>query len=77
MNNKKVLDSYLPEREIVSRKHTQIANIQPSTWRNYLGEHVNKYKSGEIIKNSPTMREKYPDLVGEELDGSPYMVSYS
>lgn len=73
LNNRKVLDSYAPGKEIVSRKHTQIADIKPSTWQSYLNEHVNKYGPGEIIKDSPTMRERYPGLVGEELDGLPYM----
>src|SRR5437763_8599503 len=73
LNNKKVLDSYDPEREIVSRKHTQISEIQPTTWQGYLNEHVTKYQPGQIVKDSPSMREKYPDLVGEELSGQQYM----
>lgn len=68
-----MLDSYTPEREIVSRKHTQIADIQPGTWQGYLAEHANKYKEGETIKDSPTMRDKCPDLVGTTLKGMPYM----
>lgn len=73
LNNKKVLDSYTPDKEIVSRKHTQIADIQPSTWQGYLSEHANKYAPGEIVKDSPTMREKYPDLVGRRLQGRQYI----
>ena len=73
LNNKKILDSYVPRKEIISRKHTQIADIQPSTWQGYLNEHAKKYPPGEIIKDSPTMRDRYPDLVGKKLGGLPYM----
>ncbi|GLZ39758.1 hypothetical protein [Actinokineospora sp. NBRC 105648] len=73
LNNRKVLDSYVPDREIISRKHTQIASIKAATWQAYLAEHENKYKRGQTIKDTPTMREKYPDLVGEEVTGLPYM----
>ena len=73
LDNKKVLDSYKPNEEIVSRKHTQISEIQPTTWQGYLNEHVTKYSPGETVKDSPSMREKYPNLVGEELSGQQYM----
>lgn len=73
LDNKKVLDSYKPGREIVSRKHTQIAEIKPETWKGYLAEHANKYKPGRIVRDTPSMRTKYPGLVGEEIDGLPYM----
>lgn len=73
LDNKKVLDSYRPRREIVSRKHTQIADIQPGTWQSYLREHETKYKPGERVKDSSTMREKYPDLVGQDIRGAQYI----
>ncbi|SDH55374.1 hypothetical protein SAMN05192558_111125 [Actinokineospora alba] len=73
LENKKVLDSYKPNREIVSRKHTQISEIKPGTWEGYLSEHVNKYRPGRVVKDSPSMRDKYPDLVGRPISGLPYM----
>ncbi|HVK25188.1 MAG TPA: hypothetical protein VM677_27845 [Actinokineospora sp.] len=73
LDNNKVLDSYKPDQEIVSRKYTQISEIKPETFRGYLGELINKYAPGETIKNSPSMREKYPDVVGKELAGRFYL----
>ncbi|WP_444828878.1 hypothetical protein [Actinokineospora sp.] len=73
MDNKKVLDSYLPGKDIVSRKHTQVADIRPGTWQGYLNEHAAKYSPGETIKDSPTMRQRYPSLVGEELQGRQFL----
>ena len=39
----------------------------------YLNEHTTKYGPGETIKDSPEMRRKYPDLVGEEIQGRQYV----
>ena len=48
-----VLDSYIPGEEIVSRKYTQMADIQEKTAIGYLNELTNKYPPGTQITNSP------------------------
>lgn len=62
--NGKRLDSYKADEEIVSRKHTQLSEIEPRTARGYLDEIVSKYPPDTIIRSN-----KYPDLDGEPLDG--------
>ena len=64
--NGKRLDSYDDiEKLIVSRKATDLENIELSTFESYLKEMKIKYKPGELI-NSP----KYGDLLkGKELTG--------
>ena len=73
MDNSKVLDSYDPLSAIVSRKYTQIAEIKPETWGGYLAELQRKYSPGETVKDSPSMRDKYPGLVGKKISGRLYL----
>ena len=54
METKKyVVDSYIPNKEIVSRKFTQLADIKESTAKGYLNELNYKYPSESIITDSP------------------------
>jgi len=69
LENGKWLDSYLPGREIVSRKFTQIAKIERSTFKNYLNEMSQKYSPGTIVPGTPKARANYPELIGEPLTG--------
>ncbi|MGP4001327.1 WXG100 family type VII secretion target [Streptomyces sp. 8N706] len=64
LSNGKRLDSYVPGKEIVSRKHTQMAGVDPKTARSYLDEIINKYEPDTIIRSN-----KYPDLDGKPLQG--------
>lgn len=48
----KRLDSYIPGKEIVSRKFTQMANVTEKTAKNYIDEMVKKYKPGTKIRNT-------------------------
>jgi len=48
----KRLDSYIPGKEIVSRKATTLSGIKPQTFEGYLKELVAKYEKGKAI-NSP------------------------
>lgn len=64
LTNGKLLDSYKPGEEIVSRKYTQLSEIQPKTARSYLDEIVNKYEPDTIIRS-----DKYPQLDGKPLEG--------
>jgi hypothetical protein len=62
--NGKRLDSYTPGEEIVSRKHTQLSEIEPRTAHGYLDEIVSKYEPDTVIRSN-----KYPDLDGKVLQG--------
>ncbi len=63
--NGKRLDSYDPiSREIVSRKATDLGNIQFSTFENYLREMHQKYAAGTVIRSN-----KYPGIDGQVLQG--------
>ncbi|MGW2998696.1 PrsW family glutamic-type intramembrane protease [Streptomyces sp. NPDC001155] len=73
LENGKVLDSYRPGREIVSRKQTQIWKIKPDTFRNYLREINQKYKAGTKIPDTPKARREYPQLIGKPLKGKYYL----
>jgi RHS repeat-associated protein len=67
-----VLDSYNPELgEIVSRKHTQFANIQEETAMKYIRELPNKYPRGARIQDVPNAREA--GIAGDELQGIYYL----
>lgn len=60
------LDSYDPEKgEIVSRKHTQLSNIQETTAKKYINELTQKYPDGATIANVPSSGS----LSGETLVG--------
>lgn len=64
------VDSYVPDSEIVSRKHTQLADVQESTGVGYLREFANHYKTGTIIADTPTNRRDLGDeQIGKPLTG--------
>lgn len=66
------LDSYDPAvGEILSRKHTQLAEIQPRTARNYLRELERKYPPGTVIADVPSNRAT--GLAGKQLEGQMYL----
>ncbi|MGG0790439.1 hypothetical protein ABE132_17330 [Peribacillus simplex] len=48
---KYVVDSYAPNKEIVSRKFTQLSEVQEKTAKSYLNEITKKYPSGSKISN--------------------------
>ncbi|WP_141540984.1 WXG100 family type VII secretion target [Bacillus wiedmannii] len=50
---KYVVDSYAHNKEIVSRKFTQISEVQEKTAKSYLNEITKKYPSGSKISNGP------------------------
>jgi hypothetical protein len=64
------VDSYVPNSEIVSRKHTQLSEIAESTGIGYLREFVNHYDRGTIIADTPTNRRDLgDDQIGQPLVG--------
>jgi hypothetical protein len=73
LGNRKRLDSYVPGEEIVSRKQSQLADLEPATAREYLNEIIKKYPVGEVIKDTAKARRDYPHLVGEEISGKTYL----
>ncbi|MGH3926957.1 MAG: hypothetical protein ACRDTT_29500, partial [Pseudonocardiaceae bacterium] len=74
LTNGKVLDSYDPVRgEIVSRKDTQLASVQPATARKYIKEAVDKYPEGQVIASSPSVLRQQErtgrEIAGQKLQG--------
>ncbi|MBL0385770.1 WXG100 family type VII secretion target [Tumebacillus sp. ITR2] len=63
---KYVVDSYVPGKEIVSRKYTQLAEIQEKTAFSYLSEFTKKYSSGAKITDG---RFNPNALKGGRLEG--------
>lgn len=61
------LDSYTPNREIVSRKYTQLGDVQPATAIRYLNEIPQKYGPSQVLPDTPRNREL--GLAGERLQG--------
>jgi hypothetical protein len=69
LENGKRLDSYVPPSngnvgEIISRKATNLEEIELSTFETYLKEMQTKYSAGTKIRSN-----KYPDLDGDLLQG--------
>ena len=50
------LDSYVPDKEIVSRKYTQLSEVSEETAIRYLKELSDKYAPGSIIADVPSNR---------------------
>ena len=64
------VDSYVPGEEIVSRKHTQLSNVQESTAFGYLRELANTYGPGTIVADTPTNRRDLgDDAIGLPMEG--------
>lgn len=64
------VDSYIPDLEIVSRKYTQLAEVQEATAVRYLREFAEFYDQGTPIADTPTNRRDLgTDQVGLPLNG--------
>ena len=65
------LDSYVPNKEIVSRKYTQLSEVSEETAIRYLKELENKYSPGSIIADVPSNKtgsnEKIFELNGDNV----------
>ncbi|EGD34417.1 hemagglutinin/hemolysin family protein, partial [Capnocytophaga sp. oral taxon 338 str. F0234] len=73
LENGKRLDSYIPPTidkrgMIISRKATDLENIELSTFESYLKEMKSKYSSGTTIRSN-----KYSQLDGKKLEGNLYL----
>ena len=66
----KILDSYIPGKEIISRKATSLSMIKIGTFEGYLKELTTKYRKGKIIRSN-----KYMDGP-EAIDGQPLEGEY-
>ena len=62
----KRLDTYIPGKEIISRKATTLSEIKPNTFKNYLNELITKYPKGAELNSS-----KFPK--GTKLDGDYFL----
>lgn len=74
LSNGKVLDSYDPlKREIVSRKYSQLSDVNLDTAKSYIREITNKYDKGTTIGDSPSVQALEESsgltLEGTRLDG--------
>jgi hypothetical protein len=64
------LDSYsLAPNEIVSRKYSQLGDVQEGTAISYLDELDRKYAPLTEVADVPSTRARYPELVGQRIDG--------
>ncbi|WP_122260694.1 hypothetical protein [Ornithinimicrobium cerasi] len=62
------LDSYVPGEQIVSRKLTQLGDVQTGTAFGYIDEVVTKYPPGTTIADVPSTRGA--GIAGQNLDGT-------
>jgi hypothetical protein len=69
LENGKRVDSYVPGREIVSRKHTQLGEVKEETGIGYVREIDSKYSPGEVVKDTPHTRDQIPEAAGQPLRG--------
>ncbi len=71
--NRKRLDSYNHGTEIVSRKMSQLADLDPATAKYYLQEITRKYSPGEVIADTVKARSQYPQLARQKLEGRMFL----
>lgn len=62
--NGKRLDSYIPGEKIISRKATDLSDIEFNTFDKYLSEMIQKYAPGTVIRSN-----KYDCIDGQKLSG--------
>lgn len=68
----KRLDSYIPGKEIVSRKATSLDKIKTATFEKYLKELTTKYKKGMIIKSNKYSKKPF-NINGQKLSGEYFL----
>lgn len=73
LSNGKRVDSYVPGKEIVSRKHTDLSAVKEDTAKGYLRELDNKYGVNQTIKDTPHARDQIGDQAGTQLRGKPIL----
>ena len=66
--NGKRLDSYILGEKIISRKATDLSDIEFNTFNKYLSEMIQKYAPGTVIRSN-----KYKCLNGQILSGKMYL----
>ena len=64
------LDSYVPNKEIVSRKYTQLSEVSEETAIRYLKELSDKYAPGSVIADVPSNRTGLNKGISEVNQGS-------
>jgi hypothetical protein len=73
LENGKFLDGSVPDREIVSRKSTSLAELSPESLQIHVEELLTKYEAGTLIADTPRNRLLYPHLVNRPLRGRPVL----
>lgn len=73
LDNGKRVDSYVPGKEIVSRKHTDLSKVKEDTAIGYLRELDNKYSPGSTLKDTPHARTQIGDDVAKPMRGDPIL----
>jgi hypothetical protein len=63
----KRIDSYIPGREIVERKYSQLSQVKEETAKGYIDSLRSKYKVGEVIGDTPKNRAE--GIAGQPLRG--------
>lgn len=56
LKSRKIVDSYVPRKEIVERKNTQLSEIDEKTAKSYIDSLRRKYKAGQEIGDTPKNR---------------------
>ena len=46
------LDTYIPNKKIISRKATQLAEVTEQTAKKYIDELAKKFKAGQEVQNA-------------------------
>ncbi|WP_405868145.1 DUF4157 domain-containing protein [Streptomyces sp. NBC_01515] len=69
LKNGKTVDGYTPDSVIVSRKRTQLADIDPKNAEKYVNEFLDKYGPGNVVSDTSANRARYPGLVNKPLRG--------
>ncbi|WP_307235832.1 hypothetical protein [Catenuloplanes indicus] len=73
LDNGKRVDSYIPDEEIVSRKHTQLDKVKEETAVGYLRELDSKYSTDATVKDTEHARSQIGDAAGKKLSGDPIL----
>lgn len=67
LKSRKIVDSYVPRKEIVERKNTQLSEIDEKTAKGYIDSLRRKYKAGQEIGDTPKNRAE--GIAGSKLRG--------
>jgi hypothetical protein len=67
LENGKILNSYMPGEQIISRKATDFDNIKPETFEGYVREINQKYAPGTKIRSGKYSKLNRTELRGQKI----------